>query len=767
MLAPENALAASFAVLLASCATPRTVDASSERAAPGSAPGGERLTLEGVVNDARFAFRRAESLAWLEGREFAVADTEGLGAIDAVSGERRVIAAAGALVPDGAGAPLQVESFDLSDDASRALLFTNSRRVWRLNTRGDFWVLDLRPAGERPNDAPALRQLGAGFPEATLQFAKLSPDGTRAGYVQANDLYVEDLESGARTRLTEGGSDTLIHGTFDWVYEEEFHLHDGWRWSPDGTRIAFWQLDASGTGSFPLVDELTSPYPTVKWLPYPKAGTTNSAARIGVISSAGGEVTWLDTPGDPRETYLARMEWLDAGHLIVQHLDRPQQHDTVLVASTDDGATEALFVEHDPAWVDVNEFTWLDETHTSLLWTSERDGWRRPYVASTATGELRALHDAPHDLVEVAHVDTAGGWLFYTAGPDDPTQRFLYRVPLAGGEPERLTPEDAPGWNQYAVAASGDLAIVTQSALGGVPTVSMIELPSHRTIRVLEDNATARAALEGLELGGHELFRVTTASGVELDGWALYPPDFDPARRWPVLFYVYGEPWGQTVQDRADLRHHLWHLYMTQRGYVVVSLDGRGTPAPRGREWRKCVYGAVGVFSSQDQAEGARALLQRFPWADPDRLGIWGWSGGGSQTLNTLLRYPGTFTTGIAVASVPDQRLYDTIYQERYTGTMGAGEGDAGSDGYALGSPIGFAAGLEDDLLLIHGTGDDNVHVQGVWQLVDELVALGKRFEMMLYPSRSHGLREGRGTREHLFHTMTDFLERTLPPGPR
>ena len=725
------------------------VDAAARQEDPGV------LTVERVVSDSTLRYQGVDSPTWIEGREYAVVDDEGLGAIDAKSGERRAVVPRSALVPAGADEPLSVESWVLSEDGTKALLFTNSRRVWRENTRGDFWVLDL--AGGRP------RQLGGDGPEASLQFAKFAPDGARVAYVQEHDLWVEDVADGRRVRLTEGGSDTLIHGTFDWVYEEELDLRDGFRWSPDGTRIAYWQLDASGIGSFPLVDELTLPYPTITWLPYPKAGTRNSAARIGVASADGGATTWMKTPGDPRENYLARMEWVDDARLIVQHLDRPQQTNTVLIASAADGSVRTLFVDRDEAWIDVNEeFVWLDDERRTFLWLSERDGWLRPYVASMEDGSLRALHEEPHDLVEIELVDVDAGRLLYLASPDDPTQRYLYAVSLEGGVPERLTPAELPGWNDYDVAPGGDIAIATSSSFTRAKVSSLVELPSHRRLRVIEDNATAVRAREALFRGGRERFRVTTRAGVELDGYAMYPPNFDPGARWPVLFYVYGEPWGQTVQDRADVRGELWHTMLTQRGYVVMSLDGRGTRSPRGREWRKCVYGAVGVFASQDQAEGVQALLGRHAWMDPDRIGIWGWSGGGSQTLNALFRYPEVYRTGIAVAPVPDQRLYDTIYQERYTGTP-----QGNPEGYRRASPITYAAGLESELMLIHGTGDDNVHAQGTWQLVDALVAARKPFEMMMYPSRTHAIREREGTREHLYGTMTRFLERTLPPGPR
>jgi dipeptidyl-peptidase-4 len=365
-------------------------------------------------------------------------------------------------------------------------------------------------------------------------------------------------------------------------------------------------------------------------------------------------------------------------------------------------------------------------------------------------------------VIEIVEIDVPGGWLYFSASPDDPTRRFLFRSRLDGsGAPERLTPAGAAGTHSYQMAPGGGWAIRTHSAFEEPPVIDLVRLPAHESVRVLEQNARLRETYEALARTPVEFLRVDVGDGVALDAWCMRPPDFDPARRWPVLFFVYGEPAGQTVLDRWGGANYLWHLMLTQRGYVVMSVDNRGTPAPRGREWRKCIYGQIGLLASSDQAEAVRALERRFAWVDPARTAIWGWSGGGSMTLHALLRHPEVYEAGMAVAPVPDQRLYDTIYQERYLGLP-----DENPDAYRVGSALSFADSLAGDLLLVHGTGDDNVHYQGTEKLVDALVAANKPFQLMVYPNRTHAIREGKNTRRHLFELLTRYLEEHVSPGP-
>jgi len=744
------AVAVLLAVLLAPAAPPAA-----------RAQGSATLTLDRIFSG-ELSARYPGQARWIaDGTAYTmlepsprVAGADELVRYEAAGGARSVLVPAERLVPPGGDRPLSVDDYYWSPDGRRLLVFTNTARVWRADTRGDYWVLDV--AGG------ALRRLGGDAAPSTLMFAKFSPDGGRVAYVRENDLYVEDLSTGTVTRLTRDGSRTTINGTFDWLYEEEFGLRDGFRWSPDGRRIAFWQLDASGVRDFYLVNNTDSLYSRVIPVQYPKAGTTNSAVRVGVVDAAGGPARWLELPGDLRGVYVARMEWAaGSDEVVLQHLNRHQNTLQVMLGDARTGRVRTVLAERDSAWVDVvDDLHWLGGGQR-FTWTSERDGWRRVYLVSRDGRTVLPVSPAGVDVMSVAGVDERGGWLYYVASPDDATQRFLFRARLDGrGAPQRLTPAGAGGTHEYDVAPGFRWALHAASAMGDPPRVDLLRLPGHRVERTLVSNDSLRARLAGLAGGRGEFFRVDVGGGVELDGWMLKPPGFDPSRRYPVLFHVYGEPWSVTVTDAWGGRDYLWHRMLAQRGYLVVSVDNRGTPAPRGREWRKVVYRRVGELSSADQAGAARAV-RGWSFVDSTRVGIWGWSGGGSMTLNALFRYPELYRAGIAVAPVPDMRYYDTAYQERYMGLP-----QENPEAYRMGSPITFADRLRGDLLLVHGTGDDNVHYQGTEALINALVAAGKPFEMMAYPNRSHGIYEGAGTSRHLYELFTRWLAEHLPAEP-
>jgi len=572
---------------------------------------------------------------------------------DPATGEREVLVAVERLVPEGREEPLGIDDYAWSDDGRWLLVFTNTKRVWRVNSRGDYWVLD--------RESGALRQLGAVFEPSTLMFAKFSPDGTRVAYVQENDIWVERSEDGTITRLTDDGSETIINGNFDWVYEEEFGIRDGFCWSPDGERIAYWQLDAEGVGVFNLIDFTAGLYSEVIPVQYPKAGTTNSSCRIGVVSAGGGETTWMKLEGDSRDNYVARMDWAaSSDEVVLQYLNRLQNTNRLMLGDVATGEVRTVLTDRDDAWFEVvDDFVWLDGGKR-FTWVSERDGWRHAYLVDRDDGELRAITSGEYDVVSILDIDEEEGWLHFIGALEDATQRYLYRVRLDGkGEPERLTPPDQPGTHAYQVSPSAKWAIHTWSAFEQPPVIELVKLPEHTVARTLVDNREMVARYEALARGSVQFFRVDIGDGALLDGYSMLPPDFDPSREYPVLFYVYGEPWGQTVVDRWGGRNYLWHLMLTQRGYVVMSVDNRGTPSPRGREWRKCIYGGIGVIASADQAAALRAIQERWPWVDAERIGIWGWSGGGSMTLNMMFRHPELYRTGMSIAPVPNQRYYD------------------------------------------------------------------------------------------------------------
>jgi dipeptidyl-peptidase 4 len=672
---------------------------------------------------------------------------------DAASGTRTVLVPSARLIPAGRPSALDIDDYAWSNDGRRLLIFTNTRKVWRLNTRGDYWVLDV--AGGQ------LRQIGGDAPGASLMFAKFSPDATRVAYVRANDIYVERLADGAITPLTTDGSPTTINGTSDWVYEEELDLRDGFTWSPDGRRIAYWQFDTTGVGVFSLINDTAALYSSVTRIPYPKVGTTNSAVRIGVVGAEGGGTTWLKTPGDPRDTYLARAEWTDADTLALLQLNRLQNRHDILAATAGTGDVRRIFSDESKAWVDVASQTWI-AGGKAFLTSSERDGWRHIYRVPRDGGAPTLLTRFDADAIDVAGVDESSGVVYFLASPRDATQTLLYRARLDGkGSPERVTPAGDAGTHSYVIAPGGRMAIHTHSRADQPPVTDVVTLPAHRSLRSLTDTTTLATRLAPLLTPPIEFFALDIGGGVSLDAWMLKPPAFDAAKRYPVIVYVYGEPAGTTVADRWGGRRMLFHRALAEAGYLVVSFDNRGTPAPKGTAWRQVIYGAVGELSAQEQAAAVRALASTRPYVDADRVGVWGWSGGGSNTLNAMFRFPDVFAVGVSVAPVPDQQLYDTIYQERYMGLP-----HSNADGYRRGSPINFAEGLRGHLLVVHGSGDDNVHYQGTERLVDRLVALGKPFDLMVYPNRTHAISEGEGTSAHLHQLIARYFLDHLPPGP-
>ena len=671
---------------------------------------------------------------------------------DAATNARTVLLAGSLLVPQGSKEALDIDDYTWSNDGQKLLIFTNTRRVWRLNTRGDYWILDLA--------SKHLHQVGAGAPGSSLMFAKFSPDSSKVAYVRANNIYIEPAMGGESKPLTADGSETTINGTSDWVYEEELGVRDGFRWSPDSAHLAYWQFDTTGVGTFSLINNTDTLYPVVTPIPYPKVGTINSAVRAGVVDVKTGMTRWMKRPGDPRDDYLARLEWVDNATVAIQQLNRLQNRHDVLLADIATGDTRGVFRDESKTWIDLENARWLDRGRAFLV-LSERDGWQHVYRVARDGGQPMLLTRFDADVTELVAVDEPGGWLYFLASPENATQRYLYRSKLDGsGAPERVTPKEQPGTHGYDAAPNATRAFHTYSRIDTPPATDVVDLATHRSLKVINDPSALRAKLTPLFPRPTEFFTVDIGQGVTLDGWMLKPADFDAARKYPVIVFVYGEPASQTVVDRWGGGRMLFHRALAEAGYIVLSVDNRGTPAPKGAAWRKVIYGTVGDLSSREQNAAINALAVRFAFIDRARVGVWGWSGGGSNTLNAMFRFPDTFHVGVSVAPVPDQRLYDTIYQERY---MGLPKDNA--EGYRIGSPINFAEGLKGKLLVVHGTGDDNVHAQGTERLVNRLIELGKPFDLMMYPNRTHAIAEGKGTSTHIYRLIARHFLQNLPPG--
>jgi dipeptidyl-peptidase-4 len=666
----------------------------------------------------------------------------------------QVLVSSSMLTPADAEKPLSLDSYQWSSDKTKLLIFTNTERVWRYNTRGDYWVLDMA--------SKSLTRVGGDASASSLMFAKFSPDAKQVAYVYKNDLYIQNMGDGSITRLTDTATSAKINGTFDWVYEEEFAARDGFRFSPDGKRLAFWEIDATGIESFPLVNNTDTLYPKITYIPYPKVGTINPAARIGVIDLSTRKTTWMPIPGDERDNYLPRMEWVDETRLVIQQINRLQNHLVVYVADVTNSQLDVMLTEKDDAWIDVQEtLHWLAD-RSRFAWLSERNGWQHIYLASVDCKSIKPVTSGDFDVMEILGIDDDAQWVYFYASPSNATQVYLYRVHFDGTDFQRVTPETKTGTHRYVLSPDRKMALVTSSQVASPPRTEVVRLSDHATQFVAEENSRLRDQLKAARLPTSEFFRVDIGEGVELDAWCILPPDLNPSKKYPLIVYVYGEPAGQTVVDKWGGDRMLWHQMLAQQGYVVMSFDNRGTPAPRGRQWRKSVHRQIGILASADQAAAVKSVLTERPYLDADRVGVWGWSGGGSMTLNALFRYPEIYQAGVSIAPVPNQLYYDTIYQERYMGLPSDNE-----EGYRLGSPITFANKLEGELLLIHGTGDDNCHYQTTELLINELIKHNKPFSMFAYPNRTHAIREGENTTRHLYQMITDHFLRTLPPGPK
>ncbi len=671
-----------------------------------------------------------------------------------------ILAYASEYTPKGK-TPLEVADFEVSDGKNLLLIFTNTARVWRYNTRGDYWLVN--------KTNKTLTQIGKDKPSQSLMYAKLSPDGKKVAYVSDRNIYVEEISTGKTTALTTDGNRQLINGTFDWVYEEEFGCRDGFRWSTDSKHIAYWQVDARQTRDYLMINTTDSIYSFTIPVEYPKVGEPPSSVRIGIVSAEGGNTKWLDIPGDSRQNYLPRMEWHTSSTVMVQQLNRKQNETRIYNGNILTGSALEIYRENDKAWIDIKSrwndddprgWDWIDNSN-AFLWVSEKDGWRHIYRLSADGKKETLLTKGAFDIESISAVDNKNNYVYFIASPESPIQRYLYRTKMDGkGKLELVSPETLKGTHGYEISPEAKLALHTFTNRVTPIVYEWIQLPDHKP---LKDEESIAKNMQPEKNRNIEFFQVTTEDGITMDGWITKPTDFDPAKKYPVLLYVYGEPASATVEDTYYAgRNRLFEGNMADQGYVYVSFNNRGTPTLKGAAWRKAIYRNIGRINIRDQAMGMKKLLKERSYLDASRVASWGWSGGGSSTLNLLFQYPDIFQTGIAVAAVANQLTYDNIYQERYMGLPQENKED-----FLNGSPVTYAKNLKGNLLYIHGTGDDNVHYQNAEMLLNELIRYNKQFQFMAYPNRSHSIAEGEGTSEHLKKLFTEYLLKHCPPGGR
>ncbi len=711
----------------------------------------QKLTLDDIFVSDKFRGKTIEDLQWLpDGSAFTFTrKSEENGATDIYrhqvkTGRETLVLKSGELQYQGAA--VEISDYQATGMQNFLLLTGKKKKIWRRSFTAPRYLYNMK--------TKKLIALAKNDPE--LQNAALSPEGKWVAYVKNNNLYVAEVENGESRQLTFDGSEDILNGVFDWVYEEEFGRADAYRWSPDGQKIAFWRTDQARVKTFYLLDELprySRPIP----LKYPKVGEQNAIVKIGVVDITTGKTAWVDI-GENDDIYIPRIDWTNSSRtLAIQRLNRKQNQLELLLADADSGGSRVILTDADPAWVSVgNDFIYLKQSER-FVWTSEKSGYRHIYLSDYSGREIAQLTHGDWEAGSVIGVDEQGGWVYFYGRKGSPIEQHIYRATLAGQGLQRISPapltwhraDFSPDFSHY-VAFSSDARTSTQISLrksDGSP------------VRVLEENRIE--ALAEYDMVYPEFLTVTASDGMQLNAWMMKPADFDPAKKYPVIVYGYGGPGSQTVTNQwaggeafHSLQRTLWHQFMTDNGYIIFSLDNRGTGG-RGKAFKNLAYGDISKWAVEDQIEGAK-YLAGLPYVDASRIGFWGWSGGGYLTCMMLTRGAEYFAAGVAVASVTDFRNYDTIWTERYMGLLSDNR-----EGYEAADVLNYADLLKGRLLLIHGGGDDNVHPQNTSQLVEKLIAANKQFDLMLYPNRNHGISGGNASR-HLYSLMARYFEENL-----
>ena len=726
-------------------------------ATPGAWAQSKPLTVEDLTHSWALRPQNSPSLNWMrDGKHYSVCRGKDIARFDIRTGQERDVLFSG----KAAGLPQRVRRAVFSPDEEKILLIVEERPIFRHSTTVTCYLYDKKVGKAKP------------FVDgAWLSYATFSPDSKKIAYVQDNNLFYHDLTTGATVPVTQDGKKNhIINGSTDWVYEEEFSFTKAFFWSPDGKRLAYYRFDESGVREFSMEHWVTpakDPYPLRYGIKYPKPGEKNAEVAVYIYHLSDQKKIKVDLGADP-DIYIISLAWANEEVLSLQRLNRLQNHWTLLHADAATGNTGAILEEKSDTYVDVgfcDDLTYLRGGRAFIM-SSERSGYKHFYLYQSKGGRLLgAITSGRWEVDEMLGVreKKRSFVLYYTATEASHLERHFYSVSCGGGglglfpslsrgsvKKKRVSRKKGTHRIQ-GIDPTFQYYVAKHSSVDTVPKFSVRSLKTGTSIRALQDNEALESEAKVRALSPKELFTFSNSSNQLLYGYFIKPPNFDPSKKHPLLIHQYSGPGGyQMAKNEWGGSHYLFHQMLAQQGYVVAVIDPRGTGG-RGRDFRNCTYGQLGTHETEDFIDAA-IHLGKLPFVDAERLGIWGWSYGGYMAALCLLKAPGYFKTGISVAGISDWRLYDTIYTERYLG-LPAGN----PEGYETSSPLSYAANLKGDLLLIHGTEDDNVHFQHTALLQEALIRENKQFSSFFYPNSAHSLRGG-STRTHLYTLIANYL---------
>ncbi len=699
-----------------------------------------KWNLEEIFSSTTFSEKSLSGVQWVDGgKKMSYLDTvssiQSVYTLDFSDGDRELVLDGRLLKANDSAEVFRIGTYFWSPD-EQSILVTGTIPARRTKTGGNFGVFDL--------ETKTFRLLtNTTEPQSIIQY---SPDGGYIGFVRSNNIFVIKVESGIEKQLTFDGSDEILNGNFDWAYEEEFKVINGWEWSPDSKRIAFWRLDVSHEPEFPLVRyPRDSAHADLRMMKYPQAGDPVAEVQIGVIDVAIGEVRWIDL-GPTKDVYIPRIQWTHNPEVLsVQKINRMQDTLQLFLADVENGTVSHVLEETSDGWIFVhNNLRFLERTE-EFIWTSNRDGYNHVYLYNLDGTLVKQLTKGDWEVTEVLEVNERRRLVYFVGTKNSLLERHLYSVRLDGTRLTTITKE--PGTHDISLSPDYLVYLDTFSSVTR-PPVSAIYTNNGTRVATLVENT--RDVFKGYAISEQQFFSFTTSDNIALNGWMIKPHNFDPKKKYPVLMFVYGGPGSQTVKNIWGGTSFCWYQLLAQNGYFVVSIDNRGTGA-RGKDFMQTTLKQLGVRETHDQIEGAKYLAS-LPFIDSTRIGIWGWSYGGYMVCMAMTLGAEYFKVGVAGAPVTSWRYYDAIYTERYMKSP-----DANHEGYEESSPITHARDLRGNLMIVHGTEDDNVHWQNTIAFIDELIRQRKQVSTMLYPGKSHNVRG-----LHLYILITDFLLRNL-----
>lgn len=636
------------------------------------------------------------------------------------------------------GKPLSFDSYALSVDEKQVLLATESEPIFRHSTKAVYYVVDL--------STKKMRKIA----DSKVRYATFSPDGSKVAFVDSNNLFYTDVNSGQTTQITfDGEINKIINGATDWVYEEEFSFDRAFFWSPDGQNIAYYRFDETNVPEFSMDIYGNELYPMQDKFKYPKAGEENATVTAHIYSLKNNKSTQVLV--DETFEYIPRIKWTqDPNTVVVYAMNRHQNHLILYSVNASNFTHSILFEEKDDAYIEItDDIRFLKDG--SFIWSSDRNGYIHLYHITNKGAVKRQITNGTWDVTKFYGINEKTGMLYYQSNEVHVSERNVYSVNINGKNKKLLTPQKGTNNADF----SSDFSYYFNSfSNSSTPMQVALNRANGTQIRMVKDNEAVAKRLEGFNISPKEFFMLKTPAGQELSAWMIKPLNFDPEKKYPVLMFVYGGPGNQQVLNQYDGFNSMWYQMLASEGYMVVCVDNRGTGG-RGREFRKSTYMQLGKLETEDQIASAQYLAS-LPYVDGMRIGIWGWSYGGYMSSNCLFQGNEVFKLAIAVAPVTNWRFYDSIYTERYMRTP-----QENPDGYDKNSPINYAKGLKGKYLLVHGTADDNVHVQNAMRLTEELVQANKQFNYFVYPDKNHGIFGG-NTRLHLYKMMTDFIFENL-----